>query len=132
MTPVGTGDTGDTGAAGVVERARAPRVHNRYHGDAPPGAVYIGRGAGARGQWGNPFVIGPPEDGKDGTREAVIAKHRAWLLAQPDLLRRVRAELAGRALLCFCKPAACHGDTLLEVANCDEETFAALLRSAGE
>lgn len=104
-----------------------PRVHNRYHRDAPSDAVYIGRGTGARGQWGNPFVIGPVEEGKDGSRDEVIAKHRAWLLAQPELLRRVRAELAGRSLVCFCKPAACHGDTLLEVANCSETEFAALL-----
>ena len=31
----------------------APRVYNKHHGDAPPGAIYIGRGS----PWGNRFVI---------------------------------------------------------------------------
>ena len=31
----------------------APRVYNKPHGDAPPGAIYIGRGS----PWGNRFVI---------------------------------------------------------------------------
>ena len=26
-------------------------------------------------------------------------------------------ELRGRNLVCFCAPAACHGDVLLELAN---------------
>ena len=30
-----------------------PRVYNKHHGDAPPGAIYIGRGS----PWGNRFVI---------------------------------------------------------------------------
>lgn len=35
-----------------------PRVYNKHHGDAPPGAVYIGRPT----KWGNPFVARRPED----------------------------------------------------------------------
>lgn len=48
------------------------RVLNaRIVGKAPaPGRVYIGR----PGKWGNPFVIG-----RDGSREEVIAKYRAWV-----------------------------------------------------
>lgn len=68
--------------------------------------VYIGR----PGPWGNPFVIGP-----DGTREEVIEKYRAWLLAQPELIEKARAELAGKILGCFCAPLACHGNVLIEV-----------------
>ena len=52
-----------------------------------------------------------------GTREEVIAKHRAWLLAQPAKIEAVKRELKGRDLLCFCAPKPCHGDTLLEIAN---------------
>ena len=76
----------------------------------PPGAVYIGRGRG--GSWGNPFEIG-----KDGDRDEVVAKHREWFLAQPELVERARRELRGRDLVCFCAPRSCHGDTLREVAN---------------
>lgn len=70
--------------------------------------VYIGRPS----LWGNPFTIG-----KDGTRADVIAKYRAWLDANPDLKARARQELKGKVLACWCKPLACHGDILSEVAN---------------
>jgi Domain of unknown function (DUF4326) len=36
-----------------------------------PDRVYVGRPS----KWGNPFVIG-----RDGTRDEVIAKYRAWIL----------------------------------------------------
>lgn len=85
-----------------------PAVHNRYRKTAPAGAIYIGRPS----KWGNPFVIG-----KDGDRAAVIAKFRDWLLSQPELVEAAHLELAGRDLVCFCAPAACHGDVLLEVAS---------------
>lgn len=84
------------------------RVYNKYHGDAPKGAVYIGRPS----PWGNPFTIG-----KDGTRDEVLAKYRKWLRGQPMLVERIEKELRGKDLVCFCKPASCHGDTLLEIAN---------------
>jgi hypothetical protein len=73
-----------------------------------PGTAYIGRPS----PYGNPFVIG-----KDGTRQEVIEKHRAWLLGQPDLVRRIKEDLAGKTLACFCAPLPCHGDTLAELAN---------------
>lgn len=81
------------------------RVVNKYR---EPFDVYIGRG----GPWGNRYVIG-----KDGTREEVIAKHRADTLANPALKARIRRELAGKALGCFCKPKACHGDVYAEIVN---------------
>lgn len=80
------------------------------HCKRSPFDVYIGRPS----PWGNPFEIGP-----DGTREEVIAKYRAWL-ARPEkraLRERVRKELRGKVLGCWCAPKACHGDVLLEIAN---------------
>jgi len=47
----------------------------------------------------------------------VIERYRAWLLSQPDLVARARRELAGKDLVCWCAPLACHGDVLIEVAN---------------
>lgn len=75
--------------------------------------VYIGRGRGSI--WGNPFEIGV-----HGTREEVIASHRAWLPTHPQLMARIH-ELHGQTLACRCKskrhPATpCHGDTLAEFA----------------
>ena len=69
--------------------------------------LYIGRPS----KWGNPFVIG-----RDGSRADVIAKYRAWIVAQPALLNALD-ELRGRDLICWCAPLACHGDVLIELAN---------------
>ncbi|TIX45449.1 MAG: DUF4326 domain-containing protein [Mesorhizobium sp.] len=54
--------------------------------------------------------------GRDGSREEVIAKHRAWLASQPDRLDALD-ELRDRDLVCWCAPQACHGDVLIELAN---------------
>ena len=70
--------------------------------------MYIGR----PGPYGNPFTIG-----RDGSREEVIAKHRAWIMERPDLQARARRELRGKILGCWCAPLPCHGDLLLEIAN---------------
>ena len=67
--------------------------------------VYIGRGS----KWGNPFVIG-----KDGSREEVIEKYDVWLSSNVELLMLLLVELEGMRLGCYCKPAACHGDVLVE------------------
>lgn len=85
-----------------------PKVYNRRHSGVPDDAVSIERGT----EWGNPFRIGPRT-----TRQAVLQQYRDWLMSDPGLLRQVRAELAGKDLVCCCKPRACHGDVLLELAN---------------
>ena len=69
------------------------------HCKREPYDVYIGR----PGPWGNPFVIG-----RDGTREEVIAKHRAWVEESPELQARIRRELRGKVLACHCAPKPCH------------------------
>ena len=89
-----------------------PQVHNKHANTAPTNAVYIGRPS----KWGNPFVIG-----KDGSREEVITKHRDWILGNAELLSQID-ELKGKDLVCYCAPQACHGDTLMELANNKKET----------
>jgi len=76
-----------------------------------PYDVYIGRGAGERGPWGNPYQIG-----RDGDRTQVIALYRQWIMQQPHLLALL-PTLRGKRLGCFCKPAACHGDVLAALAD---------------
>lgn len=96
-------------------RAGVQRTTVIHVNDMQPGDVYIGRANGRRrlkaSPFANPFVIG-----KDGDRAEVIATYRAWLLYQPDLLARL-PELAGKRLACWCSPAACHGDVLVELLN---------------
>ena len=70
--------------------------------------VYIGRGS----KWGNPFRIGP-----DGTREEVIAKYKEMVMGNKQLQERIRRELRGKVLGCFCSPHPCHGDILAQIAN---------------
>ncbi len=70
--------------------------------------IYIGRPS----IWGNPFTIGP-----DGTREDVIQKHKQKILSNPKMVARIKRELGGKVLGCWCKPKPCHGDTYVEIAN---------------
>ena len=81
----------------------------------PPGAVYVGRGSGSRGQWGNPVKAERPV-----SAALAVAVYRLWLAqpAQDDLRRRIRRHLAGRDLACWCPPGqVCHGDDLISVAT---------------
>ena len=74
--------------------------------------MYIGRGS----KWGNKFIIG-----RDGDREEVIKKYKKWILIKKELLISLH-ELKGKALGCFCKPLACHGDILLELVEKSERS----------
>lgn len=72
-----------------------------------PYDVFIGRPS----LWGNPFVVGC-----DGSRSEVIQKYRQHILNSPVHLEQLHT-LKGKRLGCFCKPKACHGDVLAELAN---------------
>jgi len=87
-----------------------PRLFNKTADEIPKDAVYIGR----PGPFGNPFVIG-----EHGDRAAVIAQYRAWLPTQLALVERMKRELPGRDLVCFCAPLPCHGDVILSLVNPD-------------
>lgn len=92
-----------------------PRVYNKHHAINPPNnAVYIGRGS----KWGNPYIIN-----QHGNRAEVIAKYRSYLSEHPELIAAAKVELAGKNLICFCAPHACHGDILLEIANPESEVL---------
>jgi len=77
------------------------------HCKKEPYDVYIGRPS----RWGNPFTIG-----QDGDRKEVIAKYRQYIRHRPDLLRDLK-DLKDKTLGCWCKPEACHGDVLAEMAD---------------
>lgn len=75
--------------------------------------TYVGH-AGTRHDWpespfANPFVRMATMDRVD-----MVSRYRDWLHEHPALLHRVPAELAGRALGCWCAPLACHADVLKE------------------
>lgn len=90
------------------------RSMNRYPIDRYPELRATG--------WGNPFrpAPGDPDAGN------AIARYRAWLLQQPQLLARL-PELRGRTLGCWCAPLGgldgdlegriCHGQVLAALAD---------------
>ena len=68
--------------------------------------------------WGNPYSHkeGTLAKFKVKSRKEAIAKYREYLLDNPELLAKL-PELTGKTLGCWCKPQACHGDILDELAN---------------
>jgi ribA/ribD-fused uncharacterized protein len=85
-----------------------PTVLNKTSDTIPNSAVYIGRPS----VYGNKFQIG-----LDGNRAEVIFKHWLSIHKSKKLLKLVRSELQDTDLVCWCAPKACHGDTLLRIAN---------------
>ena len=79
---------------------------------------YIGRGS----PWGNPFTHLPLSRTKARfqveTKEESMIRYEAWLrerLAEDLNLRQKLLELDGHELVCYCKPARCHGDVLIKL-----------------
>jgi Domain of unknown function (DUF4326) len=72
----------------------------------------LDRACGGRpSKWSNPFVIG-----RDGTRDEVIAKYRAWIVRQPALMAALH-ELRDKDLVCWCAPHRCHAEVLIALDN---------------
>lgn len=91
-----------------------PRVWNKRDPACPRDAVYIGRPS----WWGNPFShIEGRGTTRVASRKIAVDCYEIWLEQQPKLIRLVKAELRGKDLVCWCKPATCHGDVLLKLAN---------------
>lgn len=98
--------------------------------------IYVGRGTGAYGQWGNPNRLNRvPQQGwsvtharsgstigtfsaKTAAARFAVDAFRAEALADADYCRRARQHLAGFDLVCWCGlDDPCHADVLLEIAN---------------
>ena len=83
-----------------------PQVFNkRRPSEIPNGAVYVGRPT----KWGNPFSKGSKEQNINNFREYACER----IEREPDWL----TPLKGKDLVCWCAPAGCHGDVLVELAN---------------
>lgn len=85
------------------------------HCKKEPFDVYIGRPSA----FGNPFSekAGTQAEVKVESREEAIACFREWVQQQPEMLARIKRELRGKVLGCWCCPKSCHGDVLAEIAN---------------
>lgn len=80
------------------------------------------------GPWGNPFtidaVMAETGLGKDAAQAEAVARHGRWIEGHlegpvpPPSREKIRAELAGKNLACWCRAGSpCHVDTLLVLAN---------------
>ena len=80
-----------------------------------PGEVYCGRPQGMGGwklkgsKFANPFKVG-----RDGTLDEVLEKYREYITSTPALMDSLD-ELRNKILTCWCAPARCHCDVLLEL-----------------
>jgi hypothetical protein len=89
---------------------KLPEVLNKRDlpgGKMPEGARYIGRPS----RWGNPFKLG-----RDGDRAQVMEKYAGWLeekLTEEPFRKNLLKLSEATALVCWCKPEACHGDLLV-------------------
>lgn len=80
------------------------------------------------GPWGNPFSIDAvaEETGLDraGAQAEAVARHARWIVGelttdrQPPTLEKIRTELGGKNLACWCgEGTPCHVETLIKLAN---------------
>lgn len=110
------------------ERRLGPLMSaNVVHCKAELYDVYIGRQRSGM-HFGNPFGIAGIPSGlvsrTFGSRAEAIAAYREWLTGvnyaevEPERRRWILQQLPrlrGKTLGCFCRPAACHGDVLVEL-----------------
>jgi len=81
----------------------------------PENAVVVSR----PGRWGNPYVIGTPENGGNITRQMAV-EHYERALRDGRLVRKLEdvRELIGKDLACWCPlDEPCHADVLLKIAR---------------
>ena len=96
------------------------------HCDFAPFDIYGGRPRpkrGLDGPFGNPFSHKPGTSARFrvASRAEAVEKHRAWFLSNPELIERVKREMTGKRIGCWCKfpknPLPCHCDVYAEVCN---------------
>lgn len=95
---------------------KRPAVVNKRRHAATPNDTYIGRPS----KWGNPFTDKPVSatlaQWHCANRTEAIERYRQWIVTQPELMAAL-PELAGKTLVCWCKPASCHGDVLADLVE---------------
>jgi hypothetical protein len=80
------------------------------------------------GPWGNPFTIAEIQEelglDKDAAQAEAVGRYGRWVRGEydgpkpPPSWEKIRAELAGKNLACWCREGSpCHVDTLLKLAN---------------
>ena len=105
----------ETSTEGKLEAPRVVRIKRKGRAIVQDCDVYIGRSWNMGGwklgksKWFNPFTVRAC-----GSARAAVAKYKVYILSRPDLLECL-SELDGKTLGCWCAPAPCHGDVLVEL-----------------
>jgi hypothetical protein len=83
--------------------------------DIPDDAVYVGRPS----PFGNPYshLEGTQAQFKVRDRATAISMFERWVHQNPELIARIKSELKGKDLICWCAPKACHAEVLFKIAN---------------
>lgn len=82
----------------------------------PAGVVDVTRPT----RWCNPYRVGRSWRGYRAATDPAeaVTLYRDLVASSPTFQALVRAELAGRDLMCWCRPGQpCHADVLLSLAN---------------
>lgn len=112
------------GSPAVVSIREPGIAESLKQGD--PNLVYIGRANKgwnvAESKWGNPYTT------KELPRAEAIAAFEKHLLGNVALLKAL-PELRGKTLVCWCSPAACHGDVLARYAALPDDELQRLIES---
>jgi len=70
------------------------------------------------GGWGNPYEIDKTDPRPADVKHAEVCdRYEADIAMRPELHARIVPELAGKVLLCWCRPRRCHADALALIAN---------------
>lgn len=86
-----------------------PKVLNKRKLKLGDRGVYVGRPS----KWGNYPALEKP----GAPREEQVRRFRKFVEDNPAFQEEIVKELAGKNLICWCAPAMCHADVLLEYAN---------------
>jgi hypothetical protein len=83
-----------------------------------PDNIYIGRKQRfIEGTFDSPFAN--PYSVTQYGRAECMEMYRRYIQANPDLLKKI-PELSGKTMFCWCCPAKCHGDILIELFNANK------------
>ena len=83
--------------------------------ETDPQYVYIGRpGRGQTGYFGNPF---PLNGGPRGSTIKLFEEYARNRIQYDSQYAYAIKRLRDRTLVCFCRPLACHGDVLKQLAE---------------
>jgi hypothetical protein len=112
----------------MSEPSKPTRIQRRRTAgwSAPDGALYVGRPSVWSNSWrvgdtGHTVLPGGWIDRRPHeplTQQQAVDSYRNARTHDIEYLRRIREQLAGKTLMCWCKVGdPCHGDWLLLVAN---------------